>query len=116
MGHRAFDVLLYLLPAVLWCVWWLWAVNWRKLWPVLARGAWAPVVLLLLLATLVWSHVAPTNELWLPNVWWQLGCVGALAAVALFCGWLQGQLGWVPPEVSVEPPPVSEAHAHAAHH
>ena len=113
---RVFDVLLNLLPVGVWCTWWLWAANWRKLWPVLAAGAWVPVALLLLLATLVWSRVAPTNDRWLPNVWWQLGCVCTLTALALFCGWLQGQLGWQPPEISVEPPPVSHEHDHAAAH
>jgi hypothetical protein len=78
------------------------------------------VALLMVLATLVWSHVAPEQRYWLgltlPNVWWQFGCVCALVAVALFCGWLQGEFGWTPPEVSVEPPPVSHEHAHAAAH
>ena len=118
---RVLDVLLNLLPGGLWCAWWLWAANWRKLWPVLAQGAWVPVVLLMILATLVWSHIAPQDRSLLgvtwPNVWWQLGCVCALVLIALFCGWLQGQLGWTPPEVSVEPPEVSHEHAHAvAHH
>src|SRR5262245_31283935 len=51
----SFGVLLYaLLPVGLWCVWWLCAVDWKRLWPVLARGAWAPVVLLMVAAALAW--------------------------------------------------------------
>jgi hypothetical protein len=48
---------------IVWVVWWLWGVNWRKVWPVLAGGAWAPVVLLLLVGALVWSQIAPTTGL-----------------------------------------------------
>jgi hypothetical protein len=37
-----------------------------------------------------------------------------LALVALFCGWLQDQLGWTPEEVSFEPP--AAEHGHHGHH
>jgi hypothetical protein len=47
-----------------------------------------------------------------PNFLWQLGAVGALAAIALFCGWLQGYFGWTPEEVSVEPAPAAHGHGH----
>src|SRR5438132_12343890 len=93
-------VLLQLLPGGLWCAWWLWAVNWKKTWPVLAQGAWAPVLLIALLSSYAWSRVASCAYpleikslglvVAIPNFWWQLGCVSALVAVALFCGWLQG--------------------------
>ena len=110
---RASAVLLALLPGGLWCVWWLCAVNWKKMAPVLREGAWAPVVLLILVAAAVWSRLAPAEAdlggVPLPNFWWQLACVVTLAAVALFCGWLQNYYGWTPREVSVEPP------AHADH-
>ena len=98
----------WLLPLGLWIVWWLWAVNWQKLWPVLACGAWAPAVLLFLMGAVVWSRVSPGR------FGWQLGIVAALAVLALFCGWLQGRLCWTPREVSVEPPVVSdEGHGHS---
>lgn len=105
---------------IVWVAWWLLAVNWRKSWPVLAQGGWAPVVLLVLLAALVWSRLAPSelslaSGAVLPNFWWQLMASGLLAASALFCGWLQGLSGRVPPEVSVEPP-AAPAHGHDAHH
>jgi hypothetical protein len=101
---------------IVWLAWWLLAVNWRKTWPVLARGGWVPVVLLVVLAALVWSRVVPWQ--WelspgavLPNFWWQLFAVALLALSALFCGWLQGVLGRVPPEIDYEPP-APTAHGH----
>jgi hypothetical protein len=91
-----------------WCAWWLWAVNWKKAWPVLAQGGWAPVVLLSVVVALVWSRISPAPcdclGVTLPNFLWQLGAVGGLVALALFFGWLQGKLGWGPPDVSYEPP------------
>ena len=117
---RVGAILIALLPGAVWVAWWLGAVNWKKLWPVLAGGAWAPAVLLLLLAAVVWSRVAPgplplLGLGTLPNFVGQLVCVTALAGVALFCGWLQGRLGWRPAEVSVEPP-AAESDGHTAHH
>ena len=96
------------LPIGLWIVWWLWAVNWQKLWPVLAGGAWAPAVLLFLMGAVVWSRIAPGR------FGWQLGAVAVLAILALFCGWLQGQLHWTPKEISIEPPAgADEGHGHS---
>jgi hypothetical protein len=82
-------VLLALLPGGLWCAWFLWAVNWNKLSTALRAGAWAPVVLLGLISAAVWSRIAPSEcpclgFVVLPNFWWQLGSVAALAAVDLF--------------------------------
>jgi hypothetical protein len=97
-----------LLPLALWIVWWLWAVNWQKLWPVLAQGAWAPAVLLFLMAAVVWSRLQP----W--RFGWQLGITAALAALALFCGWLQGRLHTTPAEVRIEPPAATDdGHGHS---
>ncbi len=89
-------------------------------WPVLARGAWAPVVLLILIAATVWTKVQPIDCTCLgfavvPNGWWQLGSVCTLAAVALFCGWLQGYFGWTPEEVAVEAPAGEHGHDHGHH-
>ncbi len=108
-----FPFLLAILPGGLWMAFWLWAVDWRKVWPVLAAGAWAPCVLLILLISLVWSRVSPAPcdciGVRLPNFWWQLGSVAALAGCALFSGWLQGVIHYAPLDVPVEPP------AHADH-
>ncbi len=103
-------VVYVLLPWALWIVFWLCCVNWQKAWPVLARGGWAPVVLLMFIATEVWSRLNPGQ------VWWQLGTVCALAAVALICGWLQTLTGWVPPEIAVEPAPHAHGHGHGHGH
>jgi len=120
------PLLVALLPWALWCVWWLWGVNWRKAWPMLAAGGWVPVVLLMIMSSLAWAAIdarpcACLGFLVVPNGWWQLGEVSTLAALALFCGWLQGYFGWTPPEISVEPPPPEHDHydghapAHAHH-
>jgi hypothetical protein len=106
------------LPIILWIVWWLWAVNWSKVWPVLAQGAWLGVVLLIFLTAMVWSHIDP-NPWIMPgvgtvsSVWASLGCVCALTTLALFCGWLQGVMGWPPAEIELEP---AEEHGHSADH
>jgi hypothetical protein len=103
--------------AIAWLAWWLWAVNWQKAWPVLATGGWVPVVLLVIVGALAWSQIAPSQctclgIVTLPNFWWQLGGASALAASALFCGWLQGVLGMTPEDISVDPP----AHVEHGHH
>jgi hypothetical protein len=108
-------------PLVLvWVAWWVGAVNWRKLWPILAKGAWAGVLLLIFLVALVWSRVAPADGDFLGyrpvhNFWWQLGDVTLLALSALFCGWLQGSFGRTPPEINLEPP-VGAADTHGHEH
>jgi hypothetical protein len=107
------GILLSWLPLALWVVWWLLAVNWKKAWSALAQGAWLAVLLLMFLTTLVWSYLDPSPLTLagagsIPAFWWRLGCVCALTLVALFCGWLQGTLGWTPPEIELEP---AEAHA-----
>jgi hypothetical protein len=106
---------------IAWVAWWLLAVDWKKTWSVLARGAWAPLVLIVLLSALVWSRIAPSDlSLGLgavPNFWWQLGAVGLLLSVTFFCGWLQGLLSWAPPEISFEPPAALDpSHGHAHGH
>src|SRR5262245_22413277 len=104
-----FAFLMKLVPVGLWLAFWLWAVNWKKVWPVLAQGAWVPCVLLILIIATAWSRIEPgpyecLGLMTVPNFWWQLGACGAWAALALFAGWLQGYMGWQPPEYSVEPP------------
>ena len=108
---------------IAWAVWWLWAVDWRRLWPTLARGAWAPVVLLALTAALVWARLEPGPYqlwgLWVPSFWWHLVAVALLLATAAFAGWLQLVYRWSPAEIDLEPPPVEhhDDHGHApAHH
>jgi hypothetical protein len=105
-----------------WIAWWLWGVNWTKAWGVLARGGWVVVVLLDVQVALAWSAIAPSSAdlfglFTLGNFWWQLGSVTILVLVALFCGWVQGQFGWAPAEISFDPPaPVHDAHHGHGHH
>ncbi len=112
------GVLLVLPTLLVWVVWWLWAVNWKRMGPALARGGWAPAVLLLVTSAVVWSRLEPFPCSFgpgttLPNFAWQLAAMAILAAVALFCGWVQGRLGWGPTEISVEPPVADDdGHAH----
>ena len=129
MGETILAILEWLLPLLpggLWCVWWLWCVDWKTVWPLLARGAWVVVVLFVLVGALAWSALFPRScdclGFPLPNFWWQLGSTSSLALIGLFCGWAQGRLGWAPPAASFEPP-VEEhaqhehhAHGHAEHH
>lgn len=113
------DIVLLAGPYALlitWIAWWLFAVNWKKAWPVLRDGSWVPVVLLMLVSALVWSRIAPSRcdclgFVSLPNFWWQLGEVTLIVAIALVCGWLQIYFNWSPPEISVEPP-----HGHGEEH
>ncbi len=118
LAQQAPAVLAALLPLVLWGLFWLLAVNWRKAWPVLAEGGWAPVVLLGVTATLVWSRLVPSSGSFfglaaVPNFWWQLAAVAGIIGAALLGGWLQGLIGWVPLEVDVGPPPgAADLHGH----
>lgn len=105
------------IAVLLWMVYWLCAVDWNSVWPILARGGWVPCVLLGLMAATVWSRLAPgpcqcLGILTVPNFWGQLGSVATLMALALFAGWLQGQFSFRPPAISFEPP---APHAHGHH-
>jgi hypothetical protein len=118
-GRSVMEYLNWLL-LIPWLAWWLWGVNWKNVWPVLAEGAWLPVLLIMIVTALVWSEIAPSDcgclgFVTIPNFWWQLGGVGLLAAVTLLCGWLQTVFGWSPAEVSLEPtmaPALEHEHGH----
>jgi hypothetical protein len=115
------SVFVTLLPVGVLVVWMLWAVDWRRAWPVLAAGGWLPLTLIGLMAAFVWSRVWPSTAIlfgvvFVPNILWQLGAVGLLIGLALFCGWLQTRLGWYPPEIDLEPPAHGPESAHAATH
>jgi hypothetical protein len=104
---------------IVWVAWWLCGVDWKKAWPILAQGAWAPVVLIMVTSALVWSQIAPRTCTCLglfevPNFWWQLGDVSVLTGLALVCGWLQVTMGWTPAETNLDPP-VAASHEHAHH-
>jgi hypothetical protein len=104
---------------VLFVGWWLWGVNWRKAWPVLAEGGWMPLVLIGIMAAFVWSRIWPSTAILfglfaVPNVLWQLGTVTLVIGLILFCGWLQTRYRTYPPEISLDPPPPSHD-PHASH-
>jgi hypothetical protein len=107
---------------IVWIAWWLWGVDWNKAWSVLAKGGWAVVVLLAVLATLAWSALMPSSctilgLLTLGNFWWQLGAVTVIVFIALLCGWVQGVFGWAPAEIELAPAPVAHAdHGGHGHH
>jgi len=114
------TLVLTVLLLIAWVAWWLWAVNWVRAWDWLGRGAWVAVVLLVLLAALVWSLVAP-GQLDLgftevPNFWWQLVGAALLAGLALFCGWVQGVAGWMPADVPVYPADATHDDTHGHEH
>jgi hypothetical protein len=111
------QTLVRFLPFVVLIVWCLWAVDWRKAWPVLAAGGWVPLVLIAVVAAVVWSLVFPTSALVfglvdVPNGLWQLGAVALLIGIVLVGGWLQTRLGWYPPNISFDPPLSTGLHDH----
>lgn len=94
---------------ILWVAWWLFGVNWRRCWGILAAGGWAPLLLLMLLGALAWSRLQPVPceclpAMLVPNFWWQLLAVTLLVTLALFCGWVQGIFHWAPAEINLDPP------------
>jgi hypothetical protein len=114
--HTTGRIYFRALPIGLLAIWCLWAVNWRRAWPILAAGGWLPLVLIGLMAAAVWSLIwpAPANIFGLfliPNGLWQFEAVGLLIGLVLFCGWLQSRSAFVPPEINLDEP----AHEHGDH-
>jgi hypothetical protein len=108
------GVLAQHLLIIAWFAWWLLAANWARLWEILGRGGWVALVLAILAGATAWSQIAPSDYdclgfITISNFWWQLSAVSLLALATLFCGWLQGTMGWQPPQINLEPPP-SNAH------
>jgi hypothetical protein len=99
---------------ILWLVWWTAGVNWKKLWPVLGKGAWLPLLLLCVLSALVWSRIAPSECCGIPSFWWHLSAVFGLAVAAMLGGWVQGLFNWAPAEIDLNPP--AHHHHHDHHH
>ena len=96
----------------------LWAINWRKAWPVLRAGGWIALVLLTVMTAYAWMLARPSSlnvaGVTLPNYLWQLIAVSLMVGFGLFCGYLQGVQGWEPEVISLDPPEHSEPHGH--HH
>jgi len=115
--QQTLPVIAVLVPYALFFAFCLWAINWKKMWPTLREGAWAPLVLLLVLIALAWSQIRASDVVLfgtinVANFWWQLGAAALLACVGLFAGWLQERQSWTPMEVPIAPPPPEDGHGH----
>lgn len=100
---------------LVWIAWCLWGINWHRLGGYLKQGAWAPLVLLMLMIAAMWSWMLPTDAVLLgavtiPNFWWQLLTVGLVVGIGFFCGWIQGWRHWQPPEIELHPARGGDAH------
>ena len=109
------------LLVIAWFTWWLLAANWARLWDVLAHGGWVALLLAILAGAAAWSQISPSDYAFLGSVtignfWWQLIAITLLALATLFCGWLQGTIGWQPPQINLEPPPSAGHDLEPAHH
>jgi hypothetical protein len=83
-------------PLIAWIAFWLLAVNWQKLYPVLMSGAWIGVVLTAVMAVLVWSAVSipesGTHHLFglhVSNLVGKTVYVTSLCVIAILCGSVQ---------------------------
>ena len=120
MADQWQTLVLGLLLLLGWVAWWLWGVNWVTAWDWLGRGAWVALVLLVVIAALVWSQIAPAplrlGFVEVGNFWWQLVATGLLACLALFCGWVQGVMGWMPADVPIYPAEATHDDTHGHEH
>ncbi|MCB1103038.1 MAG: hypothetical protein KDL10_11775, partial [Kiritimatiellae bacterium] len=83
-------------PLLAWIAFWLFAVSWRELYPVLMRGWFVGVILIGLMATLVWATVAPPADgfhrlfgLAVTNGVGKIVYVTSLMIIAMLCGSVQ---------------------------
>lgn len=90
------QLILPWLPLLAWIGYWTFAVNWKKAWPILQRGGYIGLLLLMFLAVLIWGTVAPPPEdthtlfgLSVSNYAGKLIYVTALTCIALLCGSVQ---------------------------
>jgi hypothetical protein len=117
-GRIWIKLVLVLLLAI-WCVA---AVDWRRLWPVLAAGGWAPLVLIGIMvgavALMIWPKSIELTPGWMiPIGMWQFGGAGLLVCLVLFCGWVQTRIGYAPPVIDLdEPSHAAGGHDDHGHH
>ena len=108
-----------LLPLVAWVGFWLFAVDWNKLW---RPSLWIGIALLSLLAVLVWGTVAPPAGgyhsiagLSLSNYAGKLVYVTALVCIMFLCGAVQ-LAGYCDKYLRLDEPAEEPApHAHGPH-
>ena len=103
-------VVLPWLPLLGWVGFWTFAVNWSKAFPILRRGGFIGILLLMFVAVLVWGAVAPPASgkhfmvgLSVSNYFGKFIYVTILSCIALLCGSAQlsgafGRLGEFPDE------------------
>lgn len=103
-------------PAVLWLVFCLGLIRGGDVRGQLRQGAWAALVLLWVLVSLVWGLC--TEPAWvslgMSSVAEKFVVTGLWGLVAYGCWRLQDHLGWSPPEITIAGPP--EGAAPASHH
>ncbi|MCA8995980.1 MAG: hypothetical protein KDA80_03320 [Planctomycetaceae bacterium] len=83
-------------PLLLWIAFWALAVNWAKLYPVLEKGGYVGVVLLMFMTILVWSMIdipaSGSHSLYglqVSNLVGKTVYVTALTVIAFLCGSVQ---------------------------
>jgi hypothetical protein len=112
-------VLLPWAPLFAWIAFWLLAVNWLTLWPILfQRGGWIGVALIFAMTVLVWSVIAPPPDgvhhilgLNVSNMTGKFAYTTALTFIAFLCG--TAQLNGVCKScINFEEPVLVEEHAH----
>jgi hypothetical protein len=114
-------VILPWLPLLAWVGFWTFAVNWAKAFPILRRGGFIGILLLMFVTVLVWGAVAPPVNgkhmmlgLSVSNYAGKFIYVTMLTCIALLCGSAQlsgafGRLGEFPEE------PAEDDHGHNGH-
>ena len=120
-------VILPWLPMLGWVGFWAFAVNWAKAFPILRRGGFIGVLLLMFVAVLVWAAVAPPENgkhlmlgLSVSNHAGKFIYVTMLTCIALLCGSAQlsgsfGRLGEFPEEPDDGHGHSSHGHGHSSH-
>jgi hypothetical protein len=111
------------LPLLAWIAFWGLAVNWAKAFPVLRRGGYFGVLLLMLASVLVWGSVAPPEGgrhfllgLAVSNYTGKFLYVTMLTCIALLCGsaQLNGAFGRLA-EFPEDPSEDDHGHGHDHH-
>lgn len=114
-------VILPWLPLLAWVGFWTFAVNWAKVFPILRRGGFIGILLLMFVTVIVWGAVAPPVNgkhlmlgLSVSNYAGKFIYVTMLTCIALLCGSAQlsgafGRLGEFPEE------PAEDDHGHNVH-
>jgi len=116
-------VILPWLPLLAWVGFWTFAVNWAKAFPILRRGGFIGILLLMFVTVIVWGAVAPPANgkhlmlgLSVSNHAGKFIYVTMLTCIALLCGsaQLSGAFGRLT-EFPAEPAEDDHGHGHDGH-